>query len=593
MVELKQLFLVLIIIINFNSFVISQSTEQTFSKAYNVIQVKDSNSSKLQPFCVVQFDNENVTEVIDGFHTLKDLYEYDYCEDPIQNLTGQIALIHYTEDKCDLNWQVERFIKANALGLLLVASCNENLTAIHLMSNFSTNFTVAITSLDSFHEIRDKTNVSVRFKPIELTDRKFDGSLVLMWLLSTGTVVVGTFWSGKVRFDLWQQEKKEQKEKRKVEEEDEKPEEKSREIKEEPVLKISPLYVMFLVVGMTGTLLAMYFFYKYLFYILVGLFTLAAISSTFMCTTTLLDLIIPQRIKSLSLQLTCCSKKCDPMPYYQLIVLLLTIGLVIYWLVIRNTSYSWWLQDLLGVCFSCYMLRTLRLPSYLICTMLLSLLFIYDIFFVFVTPLLTKSGESVMVDVATGGESKSWCGTGQHNQLPMLLRIPRLLFSNEGESTFQVCFPDQESLLGFGDILVPGLLVAYCAGFDLIFNVRWRLYYVTSCISYGLGMIATELALILMKQAQPALLYLVPFTLIPPFIIALIRKELKQLWLGPEKYFEKYKDTHQQNDSINGIEDNNLIDEDTKESTQDSSESSSSSSQSVNQNHNEQFVKNL
>lgn len=591
MVKLKELFLVLIIIINLNSFVISQSTEQTLSKAYNVIQVKDSNSSKPQPFCVVQFENENPTEAIDDdFHTLKDLNGSDYCEDPIQNLTGRIAFIHYTENKCNLNWQVERFIKANASGLLLVAPCNENLTAIHLKSNFNTNFTVAITSLDSFHEIKDKTNVSVRFRPIELTDRKFDASLVLMWLLSTGTVVVGTFWSGKVRLDLWQQAKKEQKERKKVKEGDEKPEEKSREIKEEPVLKISPLYVMFLVVGMTGTLLSMYFFYKYLFYILVGLFTLAAISSTFMCVTTLLDLIIPQRIKSLSLQLTCCSKRCDPMPYYQLIVLLLTIGLVTYWLVIRNTSYSWWLQDLLGVCFSCYMLRTLRLPSYLICTMLLSLLFIYDIFFVFITPLLTKSGESVMVDVATGGESKSWCGSGQHNQLPMLLRIPRLLFSNQEESTFQVCFPDQESLLGFGDILVPGLLVAYCAGFDLIFHVRWRLYYVTSCISYGLGMITTELALILMKQAQPALLYLVPFTLIPPIVIALIRKEFKQLWLGPEKYFEKYKDA-QNNDSANCIEDNNLIDEDTKESTQDSSESSSS--QSVNQNHNEQFVKNL
>ena len=36
------------------------------------------------------------------------------------------------------------------------------------------------------------------------------------------------------------------------------------------------------------------------------------------------------------------------------------------------------------------MLKVLRLPSFKICTILLSALFIYDIFFVFITPLITK-----------------------------------------------------------------------------------------------------------------------------------------------------------------------------------------------------------
>lgn len=33
--------------------------------------------------------------------------------------------------------------------------------------------------------------------------------------------------------------------------------------------------------------------------------------------------------------------------------------------------------------------------------------------------------------------------------------------------------------------------------------------------------------------AQPALLYLVPFCLLPPIIISLLRKEFKYLWTGP------------------------------------------------------------
>jgi signal peptide peptidase-like protein 2B len=36
------------------------------------------------------------------------------------------------------------------------------------------------------------------------------------------------------------------------------------------------------------------------------------------------------------------------------------------------------------------MLRVLRLPSLMICTILLGILFFYDIFFVFITPMFTK-----------------------------------------------------------------------------------------------------------------------------------------------------------------------------------------------------------
>lgn len=38
-----------------------------------------------------------------------------------------------------------------------------------------------------------------------------------------------------------------------------------------------------------------------------------------------------------------------------------------------------------------------------------------------------------------------------------------------------------------------------------------------------------------MNYAQPALLYLVPMTLLPCIIISLMRQEFRQFWLGPEK----------------------------------------------------------
>ena len=48
------------------------------------------------------------------------------------------------------------------------------------------------------------------------------------------------------------------------------------------------------------------------------------------------------------------------------------------------------------------LLKNLRLPSMKICSLLLVLLLIYDVFFVFITPLFSAGHNSVMVDVATG-----------------------------------------------------------------------------------------------------------------------------------------------------------------------------------------------
>jgi signal peptide peptidase-like protein 2B len=75
--------------------------------------------------------------------------------------------------------------------------------------------------------------------------------------------------------------------------------------------------------------------------------------------------------------------------------------------------------------------------------------------------------------------------------------------------------------------------VSYNFGFDLIVGSP-KTYFIVSVISYGLGLIVTFIALALMATGQPALLYLVPFTLLPTLFVALKRKEVKRLWEGPD-----------------------------------------------------------
>ena len=100
----------------------------------------------------------------------------------------------------------------------------------------------------------------------------------------------------------------------------------------------------------------------------------------------------------------------------QFLLLSASIAASVTWFVFRKAEWSWILQDILGIMFSINMLKVLRLPSLKICTILLSIMVLFDIFFVFITSLFMKDGKSMMEVVATGGSS------GEHS--PTVLRVP-------------------------------------------------------------------------------------------------------------------------------------------------------------------------
>jgi len=50
--------------------------------------------------------------------------------------------------------------------------------------------------------------------------------------------------------------------------------------------------------------------------------------------------------------------------------------------------------------------------------------------------------------------------------------------------------------------------------------------------AYGIGLLITFVALAVMQMGQPALLYLVPCTLLTSLTVALWRRELPQFWTG-------------------------------------------------------------
>ena len=64
------------------------------------------------------------------------------------------------------------------------------------------------------------------------------------------------------------------------------------------------------------------------------------------------------------------------------------------------------------------------------------------------------------------------------------------------------------SMLGLGDILLPGLYLAFLNKFDK--HVKTSSYLDTGLIAYALSLVVCVVFLVAFDSAQPALLYIVP-----------------------------------------------------------------------------------
>lgn len=251
----------------------------------------------------------------------------------------------------------------------------------------------------------------------------------------------------------------------------------------------------------------------------------------------------------------------------------------------------WFLTNLLGFSF-CYGSLQITTPgTSWTGTLLLCALFFYDIYFVFFTPM--------MVTVATKLD------------VPIKLLFPRpdgcikpkgVSKKSEIWENFLQCLAKKRTMamLGLGDIVIPGMMLAFALRFDLYLYYRklsalsstskggnkpdeakekdnekatylpatgswgerfWtsknlhsaelqakqfpKIYFTASVVGYILGLIVTVVAMQISRHAQPALLYLVPGVLISLWGVAVVKGDLKTLWKYtevPEEDDDKTKD---------------------------------------------------
>lgn len=164
----------------------------------------------------------------------------------------------------------------------------------------------------------------------------------------------------------------------------------------------------------------------------------------------------------------------------------------------------WFLNNVFGILFSIVALKSINLSSFKVGFILLWALFFYDIFWVY--------GTDVMVTVA------------KNLDIPIKLVFPYL--NDAGEEKF--------SMLGLGDIVVPGIFVALCLKFDVdkaLSKLKIKTteelktpYFNVCVIGYFLGIVITFAVMWIFNHPQPALLFLVPMCTLPVAGLSFIRK---------------------------------------------------------------------
>uniref|UniRef100_A0A8C7UYE5 Signal peptide peptidase 3 n=1 Tax=Oncorhynchus mykiss TaxID=8022 RepID=A0A8C7UYE5_ONCMY len=300
---------------------------------------------------------------------------------------------------------------------------------------------------------------------------------------------------------------------------------------------IDSTQALFLPIGASVSLLVMFFFFdsvQVVFTICTAV--LATIAFAFLLLPMCQYLTRPCSPQN-KISFGCCGR----FTLAELLSFSLSVMLVLIWVLTGH----WLLMDALAMGLCVAMIAFVRLPSLKVSCLLLSGLLIYDVFWVFFSAYIFNS--NVMVKVATQPADnpldvlsrKLHLGPGMGRDVPRLSLPGKLVFPSSTGSHF--------SMLGIGDIVMPGLLLCFVLRYD---NYKKQAsgeaggpgtpgrmgrvsYFHCTLIGYFVGLLTATVASRIHRAAQPALLYLVPFTLLPLLTMAYLKGDLRRMWSEP------------------------------------------------------------
>ncbi|XAR63051.1 hypothetical protein NMG60_11022853 [Bertholletia excelsa] len=432
----------------------------------------------------------------------------DCCKQPIDKLTGEVILVY--RGNCSFTAKT-KFAEAGGASAILIINNHTELFKMVCEDDDDVNIRIPAVMLPqdagaSLEQIMQK-NADVKVQLYSPKRPAVDVAEVFLWLMAVGTILCASYWSA------WSAREADV-------EKDKFLKDASDELlsmegnNSSGFVDISMTSAVLFVVIASCFLVMLYKLMSVWFIdVLVVLFAIGGVEGLQTCLVALLSSFRWfERPAGSFVKVPFFGA----VSYLTLAVSPFCIAFAVLWAVFRRVNFGWMGQDILGIALIITVLQIIRVPNLKVGTVLLSCAFLYDIFWVFVSKWWFH--ESVMIEVARGNKSGE-------DGIPMLLKIPRMFDPWGGYS-----------IIGFGDIILPGLVVAFSLRYDWLSKKNLRAgYFLWAIIAYGLGLLITYVALNLMDgHGQPALLYIVPFTLGTFLTLGRKRGDLKNLWTRGE-----------------------------------------------------------
>ncbi|KAH6756446.1 SIGNAL PEPTIDE PEPTIDASE-LIKE 4 [Perilla frutescens var. hirtella] len=433
----------------------------------------------------------------------------DCCSKPRNKLTGEAILVH--RGNCSFVTKANVAEAAGASALLIINNQTELFKMVCEKNETDVDIGIPVVMLPQDagaslkQSMRNSSHVSIQIyspkRPL------VDVAEVFLWLMAVGTILCASYWSAwSAREAATEQDKllKDGLDEHIT----------SDTYHSSGLVEINTASAIFFVVIASCFLIMLYKLMSYWFIeILVVVFCIGGVEGLQTCLVAILSCF---RWFEHAAESFVKVPLLGSVSYLTLAVSPVCIAFSVLWAVYRSASIAWIGQDILGIALIITVLQIVRIPNLKVGTVLLSCSFLYDIFWVFLSK--RWFHKSVMIVVARGD------GSGEDG-IPMLLKIPRMFDPWGGYS-----------IIGFGDIIIPGLLVAFSLRYDWLSKKSLKAgYFLWAMLAYGSGLLVTYVALNLMDgHGQPALLYIVPFTLGTLITLANKRGDLKHLWTRGE-----------------------------------------------------------
>jgi hypothetical protein len=177
-----------------------------------------------------------------------------------------------------------------------------------------------------------------------------------------------------------------------------------------------------------------------------------------------------------------CTCQLGPLNIFTLFAMIISLTIVIIWYIYRQADWAWVLQDILGAAICITVISVYRLGNMRVITLILLGFFLYDIFFVFITPYIPFFQPSNPITTTTttttsrppiGSINSHIIGTDRKlSRNPSVMEQVALGIGTNGEvvpllfalpmfipdSEIDPCLTLRKSMLGFGDIILPVIL---------------------------------------------------------------------------------------------------------------------------------------